>query len=421
MNTSTGATTDSRRLYVLLMLLAVYTLNFLDRQILSILAIPVKADLGLSDTQLGLLGGTAFALFYSTLGIPVALLADRYSRTRIMMYALLLWSVMTAACGMAQGFWQLFMARLGVGIGESGGVAPAHSLISDYFPSHQRARALAVYSFGVPIGIALSMLLGGAVSTATDWRYAFIIVGLAGVIVAPIFRFTVAEPPRGRYDASAALPPARLKQIWATLAGKRSYWLVGLGAVAASVVGYGIIFWLPSLVTRSYGLELLDTAFFMAALFLIGGTAGLWLGGMLVDRYGRNNRAVYALLPAAAFALSAPLYAVGIMAPSAGIAFVVLLLPTGLGLAWLGPVLAAVQHLVRADMRVTAAAILIFKVNLVGLGLGTAVLGALSDALTVRFGDNGLRYALLASLLLYFVAAILMWRGARYLADDWQE
>src|SRR5512135_1665137 len=172
------------RAIVLLMLVLVYTFNFIDRQIVGILAVPIKADLGLSDTQLGLMGGLAFALFYTFLGIPIAMLADRSNRTTIMTVALVFWSAMTAVCGFAQNFWQLFLARLGVGVGEAGGVAPAYSLVADYFPPHQRARALGVYSFGIPIGSAAGIVFGGVIATLIDWRTAFIVVGLAGVVLA---------------------------------------------------------------------------------------------------------------------------------------------------------------------------------------------------------------------------------------------
>jgi MFS family permease len=410
------------RIYVLFMLVLVYTFNFLDRQIIGILAVPIKADLALSDTQLGLMGGLAFALFYTALGIPVAILADRHSRTWIMTGALTLWSAMTAVCGLAQGFWQLFAARLGVGIGEAGGVAPAHSLISDYFPPHQRARALGVYSFGIPIGSALAMFFGGWIASTLDWRYAFFVVGIAGVILAPIFRLTVAEPVRGRLDANTqtTIAPA-LPDILRALLAKPSFWLISFGTASSSMIGYSLFFWLPSVLVRSYDLTLLDASLYMGALTLVGGTIGIWLGGWAADRFGRADRAVFALIPAAAFVLTIPFYAFGLFAPSAVLAFVVLLVPMALGLAWLGPVLSAVQHLVQPGMRATAAAVHLFIVNLVGLGAGSVLLGALSDTLLVRYGDDSLRYAILAGMSLYLVAAVLFLFSTRWLADDWEE
>ena len=199
---STAVPAADGRGLALFMLVLVYTFNFIDRQIVGILAVPIKADLGLSDSQLGLMGGLAFALFYRGLGIPIAMLADRTSRTWIITIALALWSAMTAACGLAQNFWHLFLARLGVGVGEAGGVTPAYSLLMDYFPPGQRARAMSLYSFGIPIGSALGIVFGGVIASLIDWRYAFFIVGIAGVVLAPVFRLLVKEPERGRYDLS---------------------------------------------------------------------------------------------------------------------------------------------------------------------------------------------------------------------------
>src|ERR1700730_15385954 len=188
------------RSYVLVVLVLVYTFNFIDRQIVGILAVPIKAELHLSDSQLGLMGGLAFALFYTLLGIPIARLADRVSRTGIMTAALALWSLTTAMCGVTHTFAQLFMARVGVGVGEAGGVAPAYSLICDYFPTKERARALSVYSFGIPIGAALGIVLGGYITSLVNWRMAFFIVGLAGLVLTPLLKLTVREPERGALD-----------------------------------------------------------------------------------------------------------------------------------------------------------------------------------------------------------------------------
>ena len=228
------------RAWVLFILVVVYTFNFIDRVIVGILAEPLKRDLALSDTQLGLMSGAAFALFYTFLGIPVARLADRGSRTWIMTGALAIWSGFTALCGQAQSFAQLFVARVGVGVGEAGGVAPAFSLISDYFPPQQRARALAVFSFGVPIGSGLGTLLGGLVASAVDWRVAFFAVGVGGLLLAPLFRLTVREPARGALDAPSGPPPvarSSLPDALRLLARKRSFLLLALGASSSSVVG----------------------------------------------------------------------------------------------------------------------------------------------------------------------------------------
>jgi len=409
------------RAYVMFILVVVYTFNFIDRQIVGILAVPIKSDLNLTDTELGLMGGLAFALFYTGLGIPVALLADRWKRTWIMTAALTIWSAMTAACGLATNFWQLFATRLGVGVGEAGGVAPAYSLISDYFPSHQRARALSVYSFGIPIGSALGILFGGYIASRIDWRFAFFAVGLAGIVIAPIFKLTVAEPPRGQYDpqhADAAAPS--LATIVGRLAGKPSFWIISLGASASSMMGYGLFFWLPSFLVRSFGLELIEASVFYGAVLLIGGIAGTWAGGYLADRFGQGRRANYVVIPALAFLATIPLYVLAILSPNLGTTFFALLIPTGLGLAWLGPVLSAIQHVVPPTMRATASAIFLFINNLIGIGAGTAAIGMISDSLEARFGFDSLRYAILAGTGFYLIAAMLFLLSARYLDRDWE-
>ncbi len=414
--------TTARRGYVLFILVVVYTFNFIDRQIVGILAVPIKADLGLTDTQLGLMGGLAFALFYTGLGIPVALLADRWSRTWIMTAALTVWSAMTAVCGLAQNFWQLFLARLGVGVGEAGGVAPAYSLIADYFPPRQRARALSVYSFGIPIGSALGIVFGGIIASHIDWRFAFFAVGLAGIVLAPIFRLTVAEPARGGLDARpAAARPARFADIVAKLSTKPSFWIMSVGAACSSMMGYGMFFWLPSFFVRSYGITLLEASLFYGAILLLGGLVGIWVGGSLADRFGQARKSAYALIPAAAFVTTVPFYVVGVLSPTLVVSFFVMLVPTALGLVWLGPVISAMQHLVRPDMRATASAVFLFINNLIGIGAGTVIIGALSDALTERYGDDSLRYSILAGTGFYLLAALLFWIAARRLSADWEQ
>ncbi len=414
-------TSAGYRAYVMFMLVVVYTFNFIDRQIVGILAVPIKADLALTDTQLGLMGGLAFALFYTALGIPIAMLADRSNRTWIMTIALTVWSAMTALCGTVQNFWQLFAARLGVGVGEAGGVAPAYSLISDYFPPHQRARALSIYSFGIPIGSALGIVFGGLIASKIDWRYAFYSVGIAGVLVAPIFKLTVAEPPRGRYDVAHDDSPApAIGAIVGKLAKKPSFWIVSFGAASSSMMGYGLFFWLPSFLVRSYGISLLDASLFFGAILLVGGIAGLWLGGSLADRFGKEKRAAYVVIPAIAFIGTVPFYVVGILSPNLTTTFFAMLVPVALGLVWLGPVLSAIQHIVPPNMRATASAIFLFINNLIGIGLGTMAIGMLSDSLEARLGDDSLRYAILAGTSFYVLAALLFLLSARYIEKDWE-
>ncbi len=413
-------TTDRRtrptaRVVTLGLLLLVYTFNFVDRQILGILAPAIKADLALSDTQLGLLGGLAFALLYSTLAIPLAWLADRTSRTWVITASLAVWSGFTAACGLATSFAQLFAFRLGVGVGEAGGVAPSYAVIADTFPAGSRARALAVYSLGIPLGSAAGVLLGGYIATRVDWRAAFFVVGLAGIVLAPIFRLFVREPVRD----SAANAQAPVSGVFAILAAKPSFWLLAFGASASSMLGYGLAFWLPSLMKRSFGLDLVATAQFYGSILLLGGVAGVLLGGILGDRLGAKDRGAYAKLPAIAFVIAVPLFAAGILSSSVAAAFLCFLIPQALAYVWLAPVITAIQHLAPPHMRATASASFLLINNLIGLGGGSFVLGALSDQLTPIYGEEALRYSMLCGLVLYLVAAVLMWLAARPLRRDW--
>jgi MFS family permease len=385
------------------------------------------------------MGGIAFASLYSTLGVPIAWLADRFSRVWIMTVALTVWSGFTAACGLAQNFSQLFLARMGVGVGEAGGVAPAYSLISDYFPKESRARALAAYSFGIPIGSAAGILFGGLLAAAIDWRAAFVVVGLSGVLLAPLFRMTVKDPVRGRYDRPAEaspIPGAKPKapgigRVGATVLPKPSFWLLAFGAAASSTCGYGIAFWLPSFFARSYGLDLVDRSLFMSALALFGGVAGIWLGGALGDRFGGRAKGAYATVPAICFLIALPFFFAGVNVPNAmvdiagyavpglAVAFALFLVPQGLNLAWLGPVVTAVQHLAPSSMRSTASAMFLLINNLVGIGLGTWYFGAVSDLLRPRFGDESLRWAIYSGLGFYLLAAILLLAASRTLKRDW--
>jgi len=429
------------RAWVLFILVVVYTFNFIDRQIVGILAVPIKEDLGLNDTQLSLLGGLAFALFYTLLGIPIAWLADRKSRTWIMTAALAIWSAMTAVCGLAQNFLQLFLARLGVGVGEAGGVAPAYSLIADYFPPNQRARALSIYSFGIPIGSALGIILGGVLTSWLGWRTAFIIVGLVGLAIAPIFRLTVREPKRGQYDAKTAnIEPAPISEVIQKISKKSSFWFMAIGAASSSMMGYGLIFWLPSFFVRSFGTALpeffswlpdflipadagplLYASYFYGTVLLFGGLIGIWLGGVLADRYGEKKKSAYALVPAMAFLGTIPFFIIGVLTSSLSVAFVAFLMINALGLVWLGPVISAFQHLVSPNMRATASAIFLFINNLIGIGLGNLAIGALSDRLAAEFAEESLRYAILSGAIFYVLAAVLFIIVAPRLKHDWEE
>jgi predicted MFS family arabinose efflux permease len=421
-NAAAVARTGSPRL-VLAMLLLVYIFNFLDRQILGILVQPIKADLGLTDTQLGALGGIAFALLYSTLAVPLAVVADRTSRSWVITISLTVWSGFTALCGLATGFWSLFLCRLGVGVGEAGGVAPSYALISDYFPPEKRARALAIYSLGIPIGLAFGAMLGGYIAQNVGWREAFVTVGIAGILLAPIFRLLVKEPPRGMMDPQTAKPaqPVPISAVFPIIARKPSFWLMAFAAAFSSMCGYGLAFWIPSVVMLSFGFDLVTTSLFVGSLLLIGGVAGVLAGGILADRLGARDRGNYIRLPAIAWLLTAPLYAAGLAVPDPMLAWALLLIPFGLNILWLGPIITAVQHLVPPPMRATASASFLFINNLIGLGIGSWAMGGLSDALRASYGQDSLRYAVIIALTAYLVAAALALLAVRHLRRDWHQ
>ena len=425
--------------YVLFMLIVVYTFNFIDRQIIGILAVPIQAELGVSDTMMGVMRGVAFALFYSTLGVPIAWLADRYNRVRIMTVALSLWSFMTMVCGMIATPVQLFFARMGVGVGEAGGVAPAYSIVSDYFPPEQRARALAIYSFGVPFGSAVGIVFGGVIATILDWRAAFLIVGALGLVLAPIFLFTTKEPERGQFDGGEKPVPASVGAVLNKLTSKRSFWLLSLGAAFSSMMGYGLFAWIPTFLVRSYGADfpeffswapqwlapdgapaILYASYFYGAVVLVGGTAGIWMGGMFADKLGSQKKANYARVPAMAFLATAPFLFLGIMSSSLSWIFVAMLIPTALSLAWLGPVLAAFQHNVPPNMRATASAIFLLINNLIGIAIGDLILGFMSDAFAAQFGAESLRYSIMCGGVFYLAAAGMLFWASNYLEDDWE-
>jgi len=411
------------RYAVLAMLTLTYTFNFLDRQILGILKEPIKRDLGLSDTELGLMGGLAFAMLYSTVAVPVAWAADRMRRTWIITVALALWSGFTMLCGAATGFWSLFLARLGVGFGEAGGVAPAYSLVGDYFPPAQRARALAAYSFGIPLGSALGTLFGGLMAAYIDWRFAFVAVGAAGVLLAPLFKWVVKDPVRGAFDivsigAETPIAP-RFVDVVRTVLPKPTFWLLAFGAASSSISGYGVAFWLPSFFMRSLQLTLAQTSLFYGSLQLIGGMAGIWLGGALSDRLGATNRRAYALVPAVCYLVGLPFFLTAMNSASLVVTWLLFVVPLGLNLAWLGPVVNAVQHLAPATMRSTTSALFLLVNNLLGLAVGLWVFGFLSDLLAPRYGAESMRYAIYCGLSFYLLAATLLYSASRRLPADW--
>ncbi|PHR57983.1 MAG: MFS transporter [Robiginitomaculum sp.] len=435
------AHSKSYRTLVMSMLVLVYAFNFLDRQIIGILAEPIKAEFDLSDKQMGLLLGPSFAILYAVLGVPIAWLADRRSRAWIMTIALTIWSGMTALCGVAGSFTQLFVTRIGVGIGEAGGVAPAYSLISDFTPVKQRGRALSMYSFGIPIGSAIGIVFGGVISTILDWRWAFIIVGLLGIAIAPIFRFIVREPKRGYYDPpTAKVEPASMKEVTQTIFKKPSFWFMSFGAASSSMMGYGLFGWMASYLVRSFGNDLpeffswlpswmlpenptpvLYAAYFYGTIILFAGIIGMWLGGSLSDKFGSKDKRAYVLVPTIAFAIIIPFYILGLMSNNLTVIFFALMIPTGLGLVWLGPVLAAIQGIAPPNMRASAAALFLLINNLIGIALGPFLIGVISDSLSSKYGNESLRYSILAGTIFYVIAAILLYMASRHIERDWEK
>ena len=404
---------------VLLILLLAYIFNFIDRQIIGVLAVPIRAEFGLDDNDLGNLG-IAFGIFYAAIAIPIAWLADRRGRVGIIAAAVAVWSLFTAACGLVQSYAQLVVARMGVAVGEAGGIAPSYALIADYYPKERRARALAFFSLGIPIGSALGVFFGGWLAAALSWRTAFLIVGLAGLPAALMIKAFIPEPVRGRFDAPAPGAAAPLfAEVARTLAGNPSFWLLSFGAAFGSILGYGLIFWLPSFFNRSFGLSLADVGWFYGSIVLVGGVAGTWLGGWIGDRVGPSRPARYALIPAICFLITAPAFAAGVFAPNLYVAWLFFTLGQMFALAWLGPVISAIQHIVPPAMRATASASFLFVNNLIGIAFGIKFLGWMSVRLGAAYGAESLRYSILLGLGFYLVSAAIYFAAARRLKRDW--
>lgn len=406
---------------VLFILVLVYVVSLIDRSIIGILAKPIQADLQLDDTQLGLLGGFAFVVLYATLGVPIAWLADRRSRVLIISISVAVWSLCTSLCGLSRDFSQLFFARMGVGVGEAGGIAPSYSLIADHFPQERRARALAIFTIGSPIGFALGILFGGWIAANSDWRLAFIVTGLLGLPVAALVRFGITEPQRGGLDGAAAGAPAPTVQaVAASLIRNRTFWLLTAGATLSNVSVNGLFFWLPSFFQRSLGLDLVDTSWFYGSLVLVGGVAGIAGGGLLGDRMGRQSLKAFVLIPAVSFLMSSPLYALALFAPTLSLAWLLFVIPQALSFVYPGPMLTALNHIVPPNTRATASALFLMIAHLLGTGLGTAFIGFASDSLSMTYGADGLRYALLLAVGTNVLAAVAFAAAGQTIRKDWR-
>ena len=407
------------RHYALGILVVVYTFNFIDRQILSILLQPVKDDLGLSDTAMGMLTGFAFAAFYATLGIPIARFADRSNRRNLVAWALGFWSLMTALSGLAQNFWHLLAARIGVGIGEAGCSPPAHSMIADYYPADQRATALGIYSLGIPFGIMFGLFAGGWINEFFGWRAAFFIVGLPGILLALVVRFSLREPPRGmaegRTDTSDQPGVSEtLQYLWA----KKSFRHMSFAAALSAFVGYGFITWAPSFLTRSFGMGTGEIGTWFGLILGIPGGIGIALGGYLADRFGARDPKWFLWTTAVALLICVPLNILVFTSNNSTIALLAMILPVFLGNFYQATTFSQTQGISALRMRAVAAGILLFILNIIGLGLGPQFVGILSDLLSPQYGNESLRYALLICSLVNMWAAIHYFIAGRHLAND---
>ncbi len=406
--------------YVLLLLTLVYVASFIDRQILAILMEPIKQEFGVSDTAMGLLTGFAFVAFYTLAGIPIARLADRGSRKRIIAVSLVLWSLMTAASGLAQSFAALVAARMLVGIGEAGCNPSAHSLIADYFPLQRRATALSVYACGVYVGSALAFLAGGWVLARYDWRTAFYLVGLPGLLLAAAVAFTMRELPRGHAEAqrvAASQPPLMegLRYLW----GRRAYVLIVFGTALQALSGYAVITWGATFLARAHGMSWTEIGTSLGWIIGIAGTAGALFGGWLADRMGGRDVRWYMRLPALQALVAAPFAAGFALLPQAVQSLACFVPYYALGAMYVGPMFAMIQGLVELRMRATAAAIMLFVANMVGLGLGPLLVGLLNDhVFGPVHGAAAIRYSMLTVGVIGGFSSILFWRASRRLGDE---
>lgn len=390
-----GVTAGARR-YALAILVAVYTFNFIDRQILAILLPAIKAEFEVSDWVLGFLAGPAFALFYATLGVPIALLADRFNRRNLIALALAIWSGMTALSAAAGSVLHLTLARIGVGIGEAGCSPPAHSMISDYYPPEQRSTAMGVFTLGISVGIMIAYLAGGWVVENIGWREAFLIVGIPGVLLAVVVRFTVTEPPRGMSDQRQDdAPPPGVLFVAKFLLQRRSFMHMAIGSGLAAFGGYSVANFFPSFLVRSHGMSPSVIGVYLGLILGIAGGLGFAGGGWVADRLGRNGRR-YSMWGVAIASLLSwvclfPVY----LSATATAALAWFVVPAVLSNFYLATTLAQAQSLVGLRMRGVAAALMLLILNTIGLAMGPQITGILSDLLVPRFGTESMRYALL--------------------------
>ena len=414
--------TSSYKRYVMSLLLVVYTFNFIDRQILSLLMESIKSDLLLSDTQLGFLSGIAFAVFYCTLGIPIARWADRGNRVTIISLALLVWSGMTALCGLTTNFFQLLLARIGVGVGEAGCSPPAHSLIADYFSPAERPKAVSLYMMGVPLGILGGYLIGGWVNEIYGWRIAFLTVGIPGVLLAILVKRTIREPLRGQFDGqlNSYKKHPSLKVALTHLCHQRALWHLTAGITLATFAGIGAIQWLPSYFIRSHGMATGELGTWLSFISGIGGIVGIYLGGALSQKFGSHDERIQLRILAIGTALMPLVLIIALQLPDPHMSLSLLFFFNVLYFFYYGPSFSIVQGLADSNTRALTIAIVMFVQNLVGAGLGPQVVGLLSDLLNPAFGGDALRIAIIINSLIALWAALHFGLAGKHIRSTMQ-
>jgi predicted MFS family arabinose efflux permease len=403
------AAAPTRRGLVLGLLCFVYVLNFLDRQLVSILAKPIQDALQISDGQLGLITGFYFAVFYCFIAIPVGWLADRTNRVRVLSIACGLWSAATAACGMAGNYGQLVVARMAVGVGEAGGVPPSYAIISDYFPAEQRGTALAIFNLGPPLGSALGVAFGASLAAAFDWRLPFYVIGGVGVATAIVVWLLVAEPKRGAYDGAS--PVGQAPEPFFTTIGRffanPVLLLAALASGAANFITYGLSNFATLFLMREKGMELSEVAIWYALVVAVGMGGGIYLSGRLIDKFSAKSKTAFGIIPAVSLIVALPFFLGFVWVPRWELALGFLLIPMFLNSFFLTATVTFVQGEVRADKRVISGALLLLVMNFIGLGLGPTYVGMASDYFLPSLGDHALQAALYALAPMYVIAACM--------------
>lgn len=421
---SSVASTNRTRRLVLLMLGLVSMFNYIDRTVLSILQEPIKRELKLSDTQLGLLTGLAFALFYATLSLPIARLADRLNRRNIVSASLAVWSGMTALSGLATGFATLVAFRVGVALGEAGSVPASHSIIADYYPPDKRVTALGLWGLALPAGIMLGYASGGWIAATLGWRAAFAVIGGAGLLLAPFVMLLVREPVRGAFSTHQHVAePISLGAALATLWKLRTYRYMLVGTTLHAFAQYAMMSWTAPFYMRVHHMPLSEVAAWLALMNGIGGGAGIYLGGWLSDTVARTNPSGRVWVSAVAMFLMVPAALVQFLVPSLSVSLAFGFLSSMLMFFYYGPIVGVPQSLVAPHMRALTSAVTLLVFNLFGLGLGPAVTGIISDRLAAGYGmhDTSLRYALAAVLIFSLVGALSILRASRFYRSDMRE